>query len=570
MATIYKRGKDKKDRQATYWIQYLDHNGKRRQVKGFTDRSLSDQLAAKLESEARQRKHGLIHPDQERAADQRRLPIATQVEAFRKGIAHNTPKYVNQTVNRVKRVIAGCGFGSLAEVDRGRLVEFLAKLRVDKDLGNRSYNHYTDAMDTFGKWLVSDKRSLFNPFDGLPRLNADVDIRHQRRALSTDDVTKLVETARRSKKRVQAYSGELRAKLYLTAFLTGLRRRELGSLTSRNFKLNDEQPTLSVEAAFSKHRRKDTLPLHPELLLLLKAWLPMLGPDEPLFPGLVWKKTYTMVQKDLAAAGIPYETAEGLADFHAAGRHSHITELLKNGASITEAKELARHTDVRTTMKYTHIGLKDQARALANLPAPGSSAKPVAAQYPAAPKASPPVASSQRSKGRAANVLHSCSTDGQNGASADSGCHNGGRPKNDASPSGEGLLASDDPDGHPESQIAKSGGGGNRNRHLGDTDSRPIDRDAVAVIAANDVRAPERNRRPDADQSVPGSSVEGYRGARVPLRQTKRQVTQTDAIPRIPEPRGASGGKRNGSRRIGSDSIPLNPVPSRLGERLGV
>ena len=29
--------------------------------------------------------------------------------------------------------------------------------------------------------------------------------------------------------------------------------------------------------------------------------------------------------------------------------------------------------DVRMTMKYTHIGLEDQARALAALPAPGSS-----------------------------------------------------------------------------------------------------------------------------------------------------------------------------------------------------
>ena len=32
---------------------------------------------------------------------------------------------------------------------------------------------------------------------------------------------------------------------------------------------------------------------------------------------------------------------------------------------MIEAKELARHADVRMTMKYTHIGLEDQAEALA-------------------------------------------------------------------------------------------------------------------------------------------------------------------------------------------------------------
>ena len=45
-----------------------------------------------------------------------------------------------------------------------------------------------------------------------------------------------------------------------------------------------------------------------------------------------------MVQKDLERAGIPYEIHEGLADFHAAGWHTHFTGLVRSGASIMEAK----------------------------------------------------------------------------------------------------------------------------------------------------------------------------------------------------------------------------------------
>ena len=146
--------------------------------------------------------------------------------------------------------------------------------------------------------------------------------------------------------------------MYLTSFFTGLRRLELASLTPRSFRLDDAQPTLIVEAACSKHRRKDTLPMHPELVALVREWIAGLEPDEPLFPRLARKKTYTMVQKDLERAGIPYETHEGVADFHAAGRHSHITGLIASGASIMEAKELARHADIRQTAKYTHIGMR--------------------------------------------------------------------------------------------------------------------------------------------------------------------------------------------------------------------
>ena len=37
---------------------------------------------------------------------------------------------------------------------------------------------------------------------------------------------------------------------------------------------------------------------------------------------------------------------------------------------LFETRELARHSDIRMTMRYTHIGLDDQARAVAALPAP--------------------------------------------------------------------------------------------------------------------------------------------------------------------------------------------------------
>ncbi len=247
---------------------------------------------------------------------------------------------------------------------------YLRQVRKAENIGHRTYNHYLQAFDSFCNWCVSTRRLIANPVVGLERLNAETDVRHKRRALTADEVGRLVQAARQSGVYVQRFSGEDRARIYILSYMTGLRRSEMASLTPRSFSLDAEQPTVTVEAAASKHRRKDVLPLHPDLACMVREWIAKIPPKQKLFPRLERRRTWFMVQKDLERAGIPYETEEGIADFHAAGRHSHITELLRNGATLPEAQKLARHSDIKMTMKYTHIGLADQAQALAQLPTP--------------------------------------------------------------------------------------------------------------------------------------------------------------------------------------------------------
>jgi len=366
MASIFKRSKKKN---TPYLIQYKDCSGKRITVKGFTDKGLTEQLAGKLESETRLRSMGLIDPMQDRLAVQKQVLIAVHVSKFEESRGKSTNKYIQLMLGRIRRIIAGGEFKTLAEIDGEAVQSYLRKLQKAEDLGHRTYNHYVQAFDTFCNWCVTTKRLSSNPVLGLERLNTAVDVRHPRRALSAEELTRLVASARQSNKRIQGFSGEQRARIYLISYMTGLRKKEIASLTPLCFALVRAPPTVTVEAACSKHRRKDVLPLHPELVVALRQWVAGMSPGQKLFPDLDRKKTWLMVRKDLERVGIAYETEDGFADFHAAGRHTHITELLRNGASLPEAKELARHSDVNMTMRYTHIGLKDQAKALGNLPA---------------------------------------------------------------------------------------------------------------------------------------------------------------------------------------------------------
>ena len=373
MAAIYQKGQDKnKKKRAAFYIEYEDHNGKRRTVKGPTDRRLAERMAAKLEDDVHLRRSGLIDPRQEELARQRQSPIEEHLLEFEKSVKRGktSAKHVRLLMSRVRTVINGCGFKVLGDIDADAVEKFIADFCDEEGHGHKTHNHYCQAFEQVCKWLTNCRKVASNPVPKLPRLNCAVDIRKKRRALTIEESGKLVESARNSGESIQCFDGETRARIYTLAYLTGLRRKELGSLTPSSFVIDVEQPTARIHATISKHRRVDLLPLHPELVPVLREWLAGMNPDQLLFPKLANRKTWVMVKRDLERVGIPYETKEGVADFHAIGRHTHITQLFRSGASMTQARQLARHSDVKTTMGYTHIGMEDQAQALAALPVP--------------------------------------------------------------------------------------------------------------------------------------------------------------------------------------------------------
>ena len=70
------------------------------------------------------------------------------------------------------------------------------------------------------------------------------------------------------------------------AAYTGFRKGELGSLTLRSFRLDGKPCTVTIQAAYSEHRREDVQVMHPDLVTKLKEWIAHknVGPNEILFP----------------------------------------------------------------------------------------------------------------------------------------------------------------------------------------------------------------------------------------------------------------------------------------------
>jgi len=172
-----------------------------------------------------------------------------------------------------------------------------------------------------------------------------------------------------------------------------------------SFDLGAAVPRITLRAAYSKHRREDTQLVRRDLAELLGAWLVGKEPGKPVFAGNL-SRAADMMKADLAAAGLPYGTPEGLADFHSL-RVSFISHLVASGASVKVCQELARHSSpVLTFQAYARAGEGEKIAAL-------SALRPLAAL---------PGPAADRSADQSADVLPAVADGGK--ASQDDGLDN--------------------------------------------------------------------------------------------------------------------------------------------------
>ncbi len=126
---------------------------------------------------------------------------------------------------------------------------------------------------------------------------------------------------------------------------------------------------MTVDAAYSKHRRPDVQPLRPDVAELLRKNLAGRRADRRVWPGTWISAAAEMLRLDLEAADIPYQDEQGrYFDFHAL-RGQVISFLAAGGVHPKVAQVLARHSTITLTMNhYTHLDVFDVSGALDKLP----------------------------------------------------------------------------------------------------------------------------------------------------------------------------------------------------------
>ena len=310
------------------------------------------------------------------------LGLATR----RRAKVQPSAKQVRLTVQRVRDVLAGCGLehpADLTDAAPAKVAWYLRGLialpREDGGLSHQSATFRLADLRRFVWWLnrgrVPVRADLFDDVPGFDPSNNRV---HGRRAVTPDELARVLEAALAAPGVNHRLSGRDRYHVYLTAFATGYRASELGRLTPVSFRLDESPPVVVLPGKSTKNKRAAAQPVPPAVAVQLRTYLADKPRGQVVRPG-TWKEhSARMLRADLEAAGIEYavDGPDGklFADFHAL-RHSFVTALAAAGVGPKELQELARHSDPRLTLgAYSHTSPARKAEAVGRIALPGRDA----------------------------------------------------------------------------------------------------------------------------------------------------------------------------------------------------
>ena len=283
-------------------------------------------VLADLERQAEKVRCGILTPAESHAADAQQQPLAEHVAAF---ITHKTARglhaeVIRNTERRLARIARECNFARLSDLNSDAFERWLA-LQTAEGMSPGNRNEYRKEIVGLGNWCVKSRRLLVNPFATVPRADAKADPRRSRRAMTEDELERLLLVARlrplaeRGRQSIRTAPdaaagrrkranwtlqpltlddlaaacdlarqrlrgnpaflaelerrGEERALLYKFLVLTGLRKNELASLTVGQIDLEAAVPSLTLQAGDAKNRQAATLPLRSDLADDLRLWL---------------------------------------------------------------------------------------------------------------------------------------------------------------------------------------------------------------------------------------------------------------------------------------------------------
>jgi site-specific recombinase XerD len=340
---------------ARYRLEFRDHEYRRTQKQGYTDRTASEHLLNSLTTQAARIHSGQLPPQAARP----RLTLPDLLAKWKQYMLDNgtSAAGARDLTQRARDVCEGAQAQRVSDLNPAAVLEWVgARRRANHHrrggFGALTASNYIGAVKGFTRWCAVIERS--EPHDhlsGLRYQRDESDPRRPRRALSESELRLFLRTVRRSQAIVSGLTGRERWALYLFACSTGLRAIELSRLTAAQISVSRAEVTIERGA---KSKRRDVLPIPPDALRAVKPLLRGMG---PLWPNRVgraaawWLWGARMVRADLSEAGIPARDGGLVYDLHAL-RGQYATDLDRAGVSLVRAQKLMRHSSPTLTAKF--------------------------------------------------------------------------------------------------------------------------------------------------------------------------------------------------------------------------
>jgi len=302
-----------------------------------TEKRSAEQKLQKILTDHSMASVGLIPPEKIQEAAAKQLKIHFGVYLKELATAGCVKRYVQAVENYVNTLLKECRWEYFKDVS----AESFELWRQQQKKAPKTLNEYMVAMRAFLKWAERLGYVGHNALAKVATIRVRGRQKRARRAYTPEEIQNLLNVA------------GPRQPIYLLAALTGIRRGEIKKLRWADFKLDDENPTVTVSAAISKNHYEDPLPLHPDLVTALKPLkLADCKPEKLVFKGMF--PGYIRFYADLKAAGIQWQDqGDGPLDFHSL-RVTYCTQLAPGTPSERVRMALLRHRDPNQTAKtYT-------------------------------------------------------------------------------------------------------------------------------------------------------------------------------------------------------------------------
>ena len=197
MAFLFKRKYGKEGKQTSKWYgEYKNEHGAAVRVPLSVNKATAQRLLNELVRKAELVAAGIV----DHFEDARKTPLAAHLGEFEQSLTAKgrDAEYIGLKVGRVQSVLDGCGWVYTRDIDPTRLEKFLHDLRAEAGRSTQTSNDWLQAVKQFVKWLHENGRLDRDPLAGLKGGNVRTDRRHIRRTLPTDQLAKLLDTARDS------------------------------------------------------------------------------------------------------------------------------------------------------------------------------------------------------------------------------------------------------------------------------------------------------------------------------------------------------------------------------------
>ncbi|MGH1437627.1 MAG: tyrosine-type recombinase/integrase [Lewinella sp.] len=232
-----------------------------------------------------------------------------------------------------RRYLEHFGEEGLAGRKREEIQDYCNEL-AKSNIALSTLNQHINAIKFYYEKVLNQPRTVYEL--KRPRKNSRLPS-----VLSAGELRRLFATIENKKHQTMVY----------IAYSAGLRVSEVCQLQTRDIDLE----RLTIHVVNSKGSKDRIVPLSPAMVSLLQSYVIDYQPTAWLFAGQAPGEPYsvrslqTIFRRAKEKAGV-----RKAVTFHSL-RHSYATHLLESGTDVRLIQELLGHSDIKTTLRYTHV-----------------------------------------------------------------------------------------------------------------------------------------------------------------------------------------------------------------------